>query len=47
MVVRRKDFERFQKLQEELGDALEKVRRGRREYKMGKTVMASSPRVFR
>lgn len=47
IVVRRKDFEAFKKWQEETRDAFAKVERGRKEYKQGKTVTASSPRAFR
>ena len=47
VVVRRRDFEAFQKWREEIRDALAKVNRGRKEYKKGKTVTVSSPRAFR
>ena len=47
VVVRRKDFEAFKKWQNEIGDALVKVKRGRREYRQGKTVSVPSPRAFR
>ena len=47
VVVKRSEFELFRKWQEEAQDALAKVRRGRAEYKNGKTVVASSPKRFR
>ncbi len=47
VVVRRSDFEAFQKWRMEISDALAKVRRGREEYKKKKTVVANSPRKFR
>ena len=47
VVVRRKVFEAFQKWQKEMDEVLAKVRRGRKEYKTGKTIVASSPRSFR
>jgi hypothetical protein len=47
VVVRRKDFEAFKRWQNEIGDALAKVKRGRREYKQGKTVSVSSSRSLR
>lgn len=47
IVVRRKDFEAFQRWRDEIRDALAKVGRGRKEYEKGKTVTASSPREFR
>ena len=47
VVVKKRDFDLFQKWQIELKDALAKVRRGREEYKKRKTVVAASPRLFR
>lgn len=47
IVVRRSDFERFVKWQEEVRDALAKVRHGRVEYRNKKTAIAFSPRAFR
>jgi len=47
VVVRRKAFEAFRKWQKEMDEVLAKVRRGRKEYKTGKTIVASSPRSFR
>lgn len=47
VVVKKRDFQIFQKWQAEINDALEKVTRGRGEYKKKKTVIASSPRKFR
>lgn len=47
VVVKRSDFELFRKWQEEVNDALAKVKRGREEYKKGKTVVAPSPSKFR
>jgi len=47
IVIKRSDFEVFNKWQAEVGDALAKVRRGQEEYKNKKTITASSPRKFR
>lgn len=47
VVLRRGDFEAFEQWQAEVQDALQKVKRGRQEYRRGKTVTALSPRVFR
>lgn len=47
VVVRRKDFEAFEKWRAEVRDALGKVARGRREYREGRTVTTASPRAFR
>ncbi|KKU52364.1 MAG: hypothetical protein A3H69_01940 [Candidatus Sungbacteria bacterium RIFCSPLOWO2_02_FULL_47_9] len=43
VVVKRSDFELFQKWQVEINDALAKVQRGREEYRKKKTIVASSP----
>lgn len=47
VVVKKKDFELFQKWQKEMREVLTKVERGREEYKKRKTIVASSPRAFR
>ena len=47
IVVKKSDFEAFQKWTQELNDAIVKVRRGRDEYKNRRTVTVSSPRKFR
>ena len=47
VVVKRADFEVFQKWQNEVSDAISKIRRGREEYKSKKTVIAISPKKFR
>lgn len=47
VVIRRDDFEAFQKWRQEVDDALMKVKRGRAEYRRGKAIRASSPRKFR
>ena len=47
IVVKKSDFEAFQKWTQELNDAIVKERRGREEYKNGRTVTVSSPRKFR
>ena len=47
IVVPKKDFEDFKKWKAGVRTAIEKVRRGRNEYKSGKTIVASSPRSFR
>lgn len=47
VVVKRRDFEAFWKWQEQVSAALLKVKRGREEYKKGKTILAFSPRRFR
>ena len=47
VVVRRKDFDAFKRWQDEVQDALRKVKRGRTEYRRGKTAIVSSPRTFR
>lgn len=47
IVVKRGDFELFQKWQAEVNDILTKVKRGREEYRKKKTVVTSSPSKFR
>lgn len=47
VVVKKSVFESFQKWQEEVNDALAKVRRGREEYRKRKTAVVSSPKQFR
>lgn len=47
VVIKRSDFELFRKWQEEINNALVKVRRGREEYKKRTTVVVSSPSKFR
>ncbi|OGF83174.1 hypothetical protein A2924_01830 [Candidatus Giovannonibacteria bacterium RIFCSPLOWO2_01_FULL_44_16] len=47
VVLKRSDFEVYQKWQEQINDALSKVKRGREEYKKGKTIRASSSRELR
>ncbi|MEK7212386.1 MAG: hypothetical protein AAB686_01790 [Patescibacteria group bacterium] len=47
VVVKRSDFELFRKWQNEVQNALAKVRRGRTEYRNGKAIVASSPKRFR
>ena len=47
IVVRKGEFKAYQKWQSEMNDALEKVRRGRAEYKQRKTIVVPSPRKFR
>ena len=47
IIVSKKDFEEFRKWKTGLKIVLEKVRRGRDEYKLRKTIVASSPRSFR
>lgn len=47
VVVKKSVFELFQKWQEEVNDALVKVRRGREEYRKRKTAVVSSPKQFR
>lgn len=47
VVVKRVDFEVFQRWQNEINDALSKVRRGREEYKKKKIIVAVSPKKFR
>ena len=47
VVVKRKDYQLFQKWQAEISDALAKVRRGHEEYRSKRTVVTSSPRKFR
>ncbi len=47
VVVRRADFEIFDRWRRETRDALSKVNRGREEYRNKKTVIAPSPRKFR
>ncbi|MEK7193663.1 MAG: hypothetical protein AAB652_02635 [Patescibacteria group bacterium] len=47
VVIRRKDFDAFKRWQDEVQDALHKVKRGRMEYRRGRTAIASSPREFR
>lgn len=46
VVVRRKDFEAFEKWQDQVVDALAKVSRGRKEYRDKKTRVVSSPNKF-
>lgn len=43
-VVKRRDFNAFQKWQFEVSDVLARVSRGRKEYQIGKTRVLSSPR---
>ena len=47
IVVKKGDFELFQRWQEEVNGALAKVKRGREEYKKKKTIVVSSPSRFR
>ncbi len=47
VVVRRSEFDLFAKWKAEMRDALDKVARGRAEYRAGKTVVAKSTRRFR
>lgn len=47
VVVKRRDFKLFQKWQTEVNDALAKVKRGREEYKKGKTIISPSSHKFR
>ena len=47
VVLKRSDFEAYRKWQDEVNDALSKVKRGREEYKKGKTTSASSSRELR
>lgn len=47
IVISKKDFEEFKQWKLEARNVLEKVRRGRAEYKLGKTIVASSPHSFR
>jgi len=47
VVLKRSDFEAYRKWQEEVNDALSKVKRGKEEYKKGKTFSVSSPRFLR
>ena len=47
VVIPKKDFDEFKKWKAGLRTVLEKIRRGRAEYKSGKTIVASSPRSFR
>ena len=47
VVVKKGDFELFQKWQEEVNGALAKVKRGREEHKKKKTIVVSSPSRFR
>ncbi len=47
VVLKRSDFEAYRKWQEQVNDALSKVKRGREEYKRGKTLVASSSRKLR
>ena len=42
MVVRRKDYEKMQKHLSEVRDALDKIRRGDKEYREGKTITVKS-----
>lgn len=44
VVIRRQDFDVFLRWQEEVKDVLAKVRRGQKEYRLGKTRVVSSPR---
>ena len=47
VVVQRSEFDVFERWRNEMRDALDKVARGRAEYRAGKTVVAKSPRRFR
>ena len=47
VVIKKRDFDLFRKWQEEVNDALEKVRRGREEHRNQKTIITASPRSFR
>ena len=47
IVVRKKDFQIFEKWHAQINDALAKVKRGREEYNRKKTVIALSTRKFR
>ena len=47
VVLRRRDFDVFQKWKEKIRDVDSKVRRGRQEYKGGKAILSSSPKNFR
>ena len=47
VVLRRKDFEEFQKWNQEVGDTLKKVERGRKEYREGKTAIVASSKSLR
>ena len=47
VVVSKKDFDDFKRWKNGVRATLEKVRRGRSEYKSGKTMIVSSPRSFR
>jgi hypothetical protein len=42
IVVRRKDYEGLQKHLSEVRDAMEKIRRGEKEYREGKTIAVKS-----
>ena len=46
VVLPRRSFDVFQKWQQEIEDALGKVRRGRQEYRARKTIVTLSPRRF-
>ena len=47
VVVRKRDFDAFQKWQSQANDALSKVYRGRKEYRAGKTQILSSSKKLR
>ncbi|MEK7559832.1 MAG: hypothetical protein AAB522_00825 [Patescibacteria group bacterium] len=47
VVVRKRDFDVFQKWQSQINDALFKVYRGRKEYRTGKTRVLSSSKELR
>ena len=47
IVVPKKDFEEFTRWKLSVKAALEKVKKGRAEYKSGKTIVAPSPSFFR
>lgn len=47
VVIKSSDFKVFQEWQKNIREALEKVERGRKEYQQKKTIIASSPKVFR
>ncbi len=47
VVIRKRDFDAFQKWQAEVQDVLDRVQRGRKEYKKKQTMVAESPKAFR
>lgn len=47
VVVKREDYQLFQKWQAEINDALTKIRRGREEHRNKRTVIVSSSRKLR